>query len=386
MLTYRKLVLGIIFFVFLLNCSTGQQATPKVKNVFHCKVVVDKSFYEGTSSWQDNIRTIMNRLSYDFDNWFTIGITVDTIIAFDMDRYGCTDKSGMECLYENIPRGAEDFVVHFFRGGGYSIFETIGATRPDIGYVAVKQMENVNIDMRFQYLYTTLLHEMCHLFGGVHVYGKEKSNYLMEPVINDNVTKVGKELVMKEAEVDRGNFNIMLGMSNRPFSRSKWNRSLWTKIERLYNKQIDVNNTSRINEDGRLVDFYDDHFIPTDTYRMLVTWAGLCGDDSAAFCYIDKSINYLKEFCVSCNTGSLGGRSKLMCLPFYGVNTGELVKLNKIYARYDRAIALLQSNKRNEADNQISMMLVEGKDYPLIKWKLVESQYYWERNNIWVSP
>ncbi|MBL8028063.1 MAG: hypothetical protein JNL74_16700 [Fibrobacteres bacterium] len=350
-------------------------------------MVVDKSFYETTGSWKNNIHTLMNRLSSDFEDFYNISILVDTIIPFDVNKVAFSDKSAMECIYETLYKGTEDFTVYFSRGYIHSSYEVIGITRPDIGFVAAMQMDDVNIDMQFQYLYNTLLHEMCHLFGAVHVYGSEKSNFLMETTIRDNVTKFGKELVMKEPEMDRGNRSIIMGMSKRPFTKKDWTSEKWSKIESLYLKQMKLYNNSRIDETGRLVDFYQDHFIPSAVYEMLRIWASVCGNDSAAGYYIDKRIEYAKELCNSCNVGTLGGRSKLMCLPYYGVNSIELVKLGKIYGRYYKAISFLQSGKINEADQEIRDMLTEGKDYPSVNWKMIESQYNWERNNLWlVNP
>ncbi|MFH0919909.1 MAG: M12 family metallo-peptidase, partial [Fibrobacterota bacterium] len=183
----------LVFSACIPGLGPGRTAGP----VIHCVVVADPSFTKGFDHWTINIRNVMGRLDRDFEEWFGVRITVDTIIAWEPPDSGCEPSRLMECVLERIPRDPKAVIVHFFRGGGYGSYDVIGLTRPDLSYVAVTQMTNVNLSMHFQYLYNTLYHEFCHMFGAVHVLTQSDTKRLMDAVITqDYVTKTGKELAM----------------------------------------------------------------------------------------------------------------------------------------------------------------------------------------------
>ncbi len=381
-----NILVRILSFVFLCICITCTQAVKngKVvspKRVSHCLVVVDRSFYEGTSVWRDNIESLMKKLCDDMENNFEISINVDTIITFDIEQYSCTDKTEMTCLFENMPVSKPDFIVHFFRRGGYLPYEVLEVTRPDLGYVAVKQMTNIDINMRFHYLYTTLFHEICHLYGAVHVYGNASENYLMNPYVIDNVVKVGKTLQMQEPIIDKANRAIVLAMAKRGFKKSDWNAEKWSIIERVYLKQLEFYNSSRINDNGILENFYSDMISPQDVYNVLAMWAGVCGNDSAACYWYDKGIDYYSTICRSCKLINSGAMSKYVCNTLINRNVESDVKLFKTVILFNKALASLRAGKIDRADNLIADLMVKSKEYPEYAkyWRELEDQYGWEK-------
>jgi hypothetical protein len=258
--------------------------------VFHVKVVADISFADNIM-WKKNAASLIENASSFFTSWFGAAFIVDTMIVWGHEQSPCfSTMFEMDCLVKSIPKGNSDIVVYFNKERDPRDYWLIGLAQLEFSYVRVTQADWIQYKGGYEEALLILIHELCHLFGAMHVDPGNKSNQndLMLPwMSNTLIDTKGKGVNITIPDFHPANAAIVNTCIGRSFDIHPRDTSFWSKIHSAYRSLRNVYCTVNI-EKGKLRALKTVDFLPHDYYRFCAEWASLCGHDSTAFVYADS--------------------------------------------------------------------------------------------------
>ncbi|OGJ97712.1 MAG: hypothetical protein A2324_14480 [Candidatus Raymondbacteria bacterium RIFOXYB2_FULL_49_35] len=373
----------ILLFILspLFNCSSIVMMNNKVGyRKVHAAIIVDPT-YTVNQYWRQNLEMIVDKVNEVYGSWFDIVFIVDTMYEYDMSKNpDFYTMHEIHALIKNVPKGSADIVIHFSKEKNMFRYDFAGIASSEFGYVQIKQMNWTDAREPFQMAYYTLLHELAHLFGAMHVYPVKNTSFVMEPRLSYYVLDYqGKGVTIIDPEFHPGNTAIIRALALRPFQDTNWSERKWPVIAEAYRSVCETYNGGGMDAEG-LDNFYNQTFYQQEPYLYLSTWASLCGRDSLAIAYIDSFVSYAAAIKTTCASTRAGGRTREMCgaLRRYGDIWFEI---QEIFSHYNKAEVLVRAGKLAESDAEMNQFITMAKkqNYTLLDTGKLEAFYSWLR-------
>ena len=345
---------------FVFSCAQLESffITPASVRTVHVKVVADPSFANNVS-WRTNAGNLIVAASGIYESWFNIRFVIDTMLIWSMDAAACHGTSlDQDCLVESVPRGNSDIVIFFAKEGVEDRFHLAGLSYALYGYIFVTQGSWVHNRIGYDAAYMTLVHELGHLFGAVHIYKPRELDlrYVMNPYLTDKLfEKDGMEYETKMPDFHPATVTIINALRDRPFTMEKWAPAFWPKIRNAYQKARGEYCNFRM-QSGMMRDYESNDIYQNQIYFYLSNWASACGQDSLALAYCD-SMDLLSDAMAAACRSECHSR---MCadLGCSGIERGIWTINCEISYRWLKSYLLLRAGKSELADAQFDTLMV----------------------------
>lgn len=337
--------------------------------VVHVKVVADPSF-AGHSRWRTNAENLIGTASELFMGWFDIAFEIDTMVVWDLTNAPChTTMFDWHCLVKSVDKGSSDVVIHFSKETDPYRFRLAGISLYTFGYIQVIQAGWVHKQGGYEEAFLTLVHELGHLFGGIHVYHdqKVKTRYILNPRLSPKlIQRTGTEIALALPDFHPGNVSIIRGLLNRPFDPAGWGAEHLVPVQSAYAEARREWCPFRVGSGGELSREHEDQLHEISYYYFLSNWAALSGEDSVALAYVDSAealIEAVKHTCTGCGLNC----QRRVCL-HSGTRESRIARWyqrRKAGLHYWKAYVLLHCGRPVEAEHHFEQFFSLHKDMRL---------------------
>lgn len=322
-------------------------STPE-RRTFSVKIVADRNFAHH-SLWEKNARNLVENASRFYRSWLDVTFEIDTLAIWEpKEVVECVNAYPWDCLLERVPRGNADIVVFFTRKSTNPHGRIAGLSMYTDGYVMVEQNDWSNTKAGYEKAFHVLIHELGHVFGAVHVYGRDNAVNVMNPYVSDHlVEKRGMAYEYVEPGFHESNLVIMTSLLDRPFGEDAWKPEYWWRIRDAYDNAFDRNNPQGF-ENGNVVGVGINALHEEAKYLYLSSWAALCGYFPAALGYIDSTEILFDNIWSVCKNV---GYSASLCRRYSSYSSGAGVEEMKAALNLQRARIYLGAGDFASADS-----------------------------------
>ncbi|MBD3315165.1 MAG: hypothetical protein GF344_05215 [Chitinivibrionales bacterium] len=351
MASKNKMALILCLVIGLSRCSSLLLENANARTV-RCKVVVSPEFAENTK-WRQNVETLVEYADRVMYSWADIHLHIDTMTVFDVES--SSSYAGHffhDCLIKEIPKGSSDIVLYFSRHRTPQ-GRHVGMSKFEFGYLHVVQLDWDQKNRDYMFACHTLLHELGHMFGAVHVYRLEQGPRMMNPYLEERlVQKKGMAWEYKEPEFNLTNAKIMAACAHRGFRPREWSDSTWRTIRDAYARIPEMHNKWRFSSDGKILSHEFNEFVEGQRFAFLATWASLSGHHDLALKYLD-TLEWFEECAHATCLAETGSVSRL-CRRRGGHNRSEIDSYafsTHAWIQLRKAYVFLRAGKVHEADS-----------------------------------
>jgi len=301
----------VIIFPFLIHNCTPLIQTSTMYRQIHVKVVADSTFM-GTSRWENNVHNLFENASRVYESWFDITFIIDTIVTWDMSEASCiTEYFAYDCLMKEVPKGKSDIVVYLSKEDHGKSFYA-GLSLIENGYILVHHDSRRHRKGTYEEAFHVLIHELGHMFGGIHLYYDKNKPYIMNAYLHDNLlTRKGFEYHYSEPDFHPGNVTIIQAMRSRPFTDSGWIGYDWEQLQTTYQAVRNKYNPWTISRSKMIQGHAFNHFHEGDMFAFLSSWASLAGKHALALQYIDSLELLMESIASKCIAEGNAGNEKI---------------------------------------------------------------------------
>jgi hypothetical protein len=324
----------------------------------HFKVVVSPDF--GINSlWQNNVTNLMRAAGSFYRSCANLDFVVDTMMVWDI-KASPKHESVSEDVYlmKEVPKGGADVVVYFSKRVSHQTapWFLLGFSHVQFGYLTVTETNwNKTEGGREGYLlaYHTLVHELAHMFGAVHVYEDKAHLDFMNPIASEDLVETGVTVDYQEPNFNGSNMDIVQVLAHRPFSPGDRIQIPWEKVADAY-RTLHRKESPWTLSDGYLHNFEFDVCTEEDPYYFLATWASLWGKHELAMRYLDSLEIVCRAIVATCRSGDATPESRICTRARLSLANpqGEAPLVHLSLLR-DRAIFLLRAQNREKAEGYI---------------------------------
>ncbi len=345
-----RFVFCLLLFFALLSCDPFLYEEKPVR-VVRCKIAVCPRF-AARQTWRDNAARLIDAADATFRSWAEVGLEIDTMVVVDLSVSGCyTGHYISDCMIREIPKDGSDIVIYFSKDRRPET-PYLGLSKFEFGYAHVIQADWDQKNRDYLFAFHTLIHELGHMFGAVHVYTDQNDRKVMNPMVDHHlVRKVGTDWKYTKPEFHRGNMEIMLACAHRGFSRNQWWEKAWQNIRGAYDC-IPQEYNKYYESHGLLKNTAFNEFVEGDRFHFLATWASLAGHRGQALAYLDSLQNFYD--CVQRTCRRESGAISTICSRFGGhgkTAVDEVHAVNTAFVDLQRSYAFLRAGMRSQADS-----------------------------------
>jgi len=360
---------GIAGLLLMLSCNSAVLfKDPPSKRVFTVKVVADPSFANHTA-WKDNVTNLITNASRVYKSWFEVTFVIDTMVVWDISKEPCYHEMfEYDCLMKSVPKDGADIVLCFFKEDDRYKFHIAGYSFYEYGYIRVTQGAWWYNKGGYEIAFVTLVHELGHFFGGIHVRHDPRSEtrYVLSPQLSEDlVAKKGMEYEVQLPDFHPGNVQIIKTLVDRPTGRSDCD-SCFRRIQKAYAEARREHGQFQMGQGPDIAAFQADGLAIPDIYHYLSNWASIYKKDSLAIAYLDTMVQALRAVTRACR------ECRGACPPGLCTSIGGwYAEYEKSWYHYDRAVILLGAGRYGQAERAFQEFLSSDiKQSPEIRQKI----------------
>jgi hypothetical protein len=294
----RLLLTALCVSLFLLCMPSVRTATRY--RTLHVSVIADAEYGENIS-WKSNIGRLIEGANDVFREWIDVEFCIDTMILRDSRSDECAaERFLVECILTRYPRRSPGIVVYFsrHRSAGYSY---TGRSDAELGFVHVKQIGREREGDSYILAFHTLVHELAHLFGAVHVKHNGKQPCFMYPSLHEQlIGKDGVERTYRPPVFHPANHRIMRALRMRNFGYGNPLGVPWDSIAHVYQAVRAEFNPWHYSAEGEIVDAERNSIDETAIWYYLSSWAARCGKADIASAFLDSIERYYTTVAATC--------------------------------------------------------------------------------------